>query len=51
MISMEVLDKPSIEQQMSVSTVLVTGPSWMDPIITFLADGTLPNEAKELERL
>jgi len=49
MISVEVLEKPSIERQLNVLVVSVTGSSWVDPIITFLSDGVLPSEAKEAE--
>ena len=50
-ILVEALEKSSKECQLNVSVVSVTGPSWMDPIITILFDGILPSEVKEAEKI
>ena len=50
-ILVEALEKLSKERQLNVSMVSVTGPSWMDSIITFLFDGVLLSEVKEAEKL
>ena len=49
-ILVEALEKLSKERQLNVSVVFVTGPSWMDSIITFLFDGILPSKVKEVEK-
>lgn len=49
-ILVEALEKLSKECQLNVSVVFVTGPSWMDSIITFLFDGVLPSKVKEVEK-
>lgn len=49
-ILVEALEKLSKECQLNVSVVFVTGPSWMDSIITFLFDGILPSKVKEVEK-
>ena len=50
-ISTEVLEKPSIERQINVSVVSVTGLSWMDSIIAFLSDSVLLSKAKEAKKI
>ena len=50
-ILVEALEKLSKERQLNVLMVSVTGPSWMDSIITFLFDGVLLSEVKEAEKL
>ena len=50
-ILVEALEKLSKERQLNVSVVSVTSLSWMDSIITFLFDGVLPSEVKEVEKL
>lgn len=50
-ISVEVLNHPSIERQQCVAVVSTLNPSWMDPIISFISDGVLPSEAKEAEKI
>ena len=35
----------------NVSTIMVSEPCWMDPIIEFLANDCIPNDEKEVERI
>ena len=51
MITIELLEEPSIEQQTLVAATSKLEPSWLDPYITFLFDGTLPNDIKEAEKV
>ena len=50
-IMVEVLHEPTIDPQVGVSMVLSLGPSWMDPIIEFLAKDHLLSESKEANRV
>ena len=50
-VSIEVLEKSSIERQLNVLVVSVTGLSWMDLIIAFLSDDVLLSKAKEAEKI
>ncbi|XP_077223450.1 uncharacterized protein LOC143857062 [Tasmannia lanceolata] len=45
----EILSQPSVEEK----EILQIGeePSWMDPIVRYLRDGTLPSDKKEARRL
>jgi len=43
--------EPSIDARVNVSTVKVSKPCWMDPIIDFLAEDCVPTDEKEAERL
>lgn len=36
---------------MVVAATLEQGPSWMDPYIAFLSDGSLPEDKKEATRV
>ena len=51
MISMELLERPSIEHCLIVVVVLAFNPSWMDTIISFLANRSLPTKVKEAEKV
>ena len=51
LIIIEVLSEPSIDQHMGISVVTTLELSWMDPIIAFLAEDILPNEAKEKKKV
>ena len=51
LILVEVLKQPSIEQQLKVSVVSTSSPSWMDSIVAFITDGVLLRETKEAERI
>ena len=46
----ESLEQPSIDRAEEVQQ-LATEPSWMDPIIRYLTDGTSPEEPAEAKRL
>jgi len=50
-ISIEVLNHPSIERQECVDVVSTPDLSWMDPIISFISYGVLPSEAKEAKKI
>ncbi|XP_077232479.1 uncharacterized protein LOC143869806 [Tasmannia lanceolata] len=45
----EVLSRPSIERE--EVTHIDHEPSWMDPIVQYLKDGTLPEDQKEARRI
>ena len=52
----ELLDHPSIQRHCCVAIDIVAPPppsplSWMDPIISFIADGTLPSDSKETKKV
>ncbi|XP_004309864.1 PREDICTED: uncharacterized protein LOC101302897 [Fragaria vesca subsp. vesca] len=49
----EILDKPSISKAYSKIFAIETPsqPSWMDPYVAFLSNGTLPSNAQEAHRL
>ena len=51
MISIELLEQPSIKHHAIVASTTVLEPSWMDPYISFLSDGSLPTDSKELEKV
>ncbi|XP_050290994.1 uncharacterized protein LOC126731318 [Quercus robur] len=51
LIKVEVVAEPSIDARVNVSTVKVSKPCWMDPIIDFLAQDCVPTNEKEAERL
>ena len=51
MISIELLEQPSIKHHAIVASTTVVEPSWMDPYISFLFDGSLPIDSKELEKV
>lgn len=51
MILVELLEHPSIEWQTLVATTSELAPSWMDPYVAFLFDGSLPTDAKEVEKV
>ena len=46
----EVLKHPSTEEPQLVMDI-DHGPSWVDPLITYLRDGILPQDAKEARKL
>ena len=50
-ISIEVLNNPCIECQQCVAIVSTHGPRWINPIISFISNGVLPSEAKEVEKI
>ena len=45
----EQLERPSIEQQKVVAVALAEEPSWLDPYVAFLSNGSLPKNGKEAE--
>ncbi|KAL5560858.1 hypothetical protein UlMin_030605 [Ulmus minor] len=49
-VPIEILEVPSIDKPGQVGSVVVR-PCWMDPIISFLRDGTLPADKFEAHRL
>ncbi|KAL5542865.1 hypothetical protein UlMin_010575 [Ulmus minor] len=49
-VPIEILEAPSINKPEQVGSVVVR-PCWMDPIISFLRDGTLPADKFEVRRL
>ena len=51
MISVELLEQPSIEHRAIIASTTVSESSWMDPYISFLSDGSLPTDLKELEKV
>ena len=55
---MELVPDPSIKvagnegaARVEVTTVATLGPSWMDPIIDFLADDRIPGDEKEANKV
>ncbi|XP_004308568.1 PREDICTED: uncharacterized protein LOC101290910 [Fragaria vesca subsp. vesca] len=52
-VHIEILDKPSISKAYSEIFAIETPsqPSWMDPYVAFLSNGTLPLDAQEAQRL
>ncbi|KAL5573588.1 hypothetical protein UlMin_023185 [Ulmus minor] len=50
MIPIEVLESPSTDKPEQVGSI-VSRPCWMDPIVSFLRDGTLPEDKFEARRL
>ena len=51
MISVELLERPSIEHRPVVAFASTFKPSWMDPFVSFLADGSLLTDVKEAEKV
>ncbi|KAL5583361.1 hypothetical protein UlMin_015803 [Ulmus minor] len=49
-VPLEILDEPSINKRQQVDTIS-DKPTWMDPIMAYLRDGTLPQEKFEARRL
>ncbi|KAL5567724.1 hypothetical protein UlMin_024299 [Ulmus minor] len=49
-VPIEILEVPSIDKPEQVGSIVVR-PCWMDPIISFLLDGTLPADKFEARRL
>ncbi|KAL5564249.1 hypothetical protein UlMin_027413 [Ulmus minor] len=49
-VPIEVLESPIIDKPEQVGPI-ITWPCWMDPIISFLCDGTLPKDKFEARRL
>ncbi|KAL5555727.1 hypothetical protein UlMin_037963 [Ulmus minor] len=50
MVPLEILDEPSIDKHQQVDAIS-DKPTWMDPIIAYLRDGTLPQDKFEARRL
>ena len=50
MVPIEILETPSIDKPEQMGSI-VTRLCWMDPIISFLRDGTLPEDKFEASRL
>ena len=48
-IPIETLTTPSIDQPMNYINAVTVGPCWMDPYITYLKEGVLPEQKKEAE--
>lgn len=51
MITMELLERSSIEPQVVVATSSELEPSWLDTYITFLSKGSLTNNEKEAKKV
>lgn len=51
LIEVEVIKEPSINPKVSVLAIVLFKPSWMDPIIKFLAENRLPSESKEADKV
>ena len=51
MIFVKLLNRPSIERCQIVAVASAPNLSWMDPIISFLTDGSLPTKVKEAEKV
>ena len=51
MITVELLEQPSIEQWTVIMAASKLGPSWLDPYVAYLSDGSLPNDIKEDEKV
>ncbi|KAL5571300.1 hypothetical protein UlMin_020897 [Ulmus minor] len=49
-VPIEILEAPSIDKPEQVGSIVVR-PCWMDPIISFLRDGTLPSDKFEARHL
>ncbi|KAL5560184.1 hypothetical protein UlMin_036395 [Ulmus minor] len=50
MVPIEILESPSIDKPEQVRSI-VARPCWMDPIISFLHDGNLPEDKFEARRM
>ena len=58
LIRVELVPEPSIKvvgsegaTRVEVTTVATRGPSWMDPIVDFLADDRIPDDEKEANKV
>ena len=51
LIKVELVIESSISTGIGVSVVAMAEPCWMDPIINFLAEGQVPNDEKETDRI
>ena len=58
LIKVELVPEPSIKvvgnegaTKVEVTAVVTLGPSWMDPIIDFLADDQIPDDEKEANKV
>ena len=51
MISIELLEQPSIKHRVIVASTTMLEPSWLDPYISFLSNGSLPTDSKKLEKV
>ena len=51
MISIGLLNSPSKHHRQVVAVALAFDSSWMDPIISFLTNGSLPTKVKEAEKV
>lgn len=51
MITVELLEQLNIEHQTLVVATSELEQSWLDPYITFLSDGILLNDIKEVEKV
>ena len=51
LIKVEVVKEPNIDPKVNVLVVASFEPSWMDPIIEFLANNRLPSEGKEADKV
>ena len=49
-VPLEILDEPSIDKRQQVDAIS-DKPTWMDPIMAYLRDGTLPQDKFEARRL
>ncbi|KAL5537985.1 hypothetical protein UlMin_045753 [Ulmus minor] len=49
-VPLEILDEPSIDKHQQVDAIS-DKPTWMDPIMAYLRDGTLPQDKFEARRL
>jgi ribonuclease HI len=48
-IPIETLTTPSIDQPANYINAITVGPCWMDPYVTYLKEGVLPEQKKEAE--
>lgn len=51
MIFIELLEQRSIEHCPIVASASLFEPSWMDPYVSFMTDGYLLTDAKEVEKV
>ena len=51
MIFVKLLEQPSIEHCPVVASASSFEPSWMDPYVSFLTDGSLLTDTKEVEKM
>ena len=50
-ITVELLEQPSIEQQTMIAAASKLELSWLDPYIAFLSNGSLLNNVKEVKKV